>query len=92
MRCKHCFSVFTPNGTSFCSKRHEKIYNEEHALCSYPDKRHSFWVAEDAWNWIEETEGLFKTNLRPFECSCGMLHVGHGESKRSRNVPGREIA
>lgn len=79
MRCLHCNNVFTDNGTEFCCFKHMFTYNKRHNLCSYPEKQNSFWVAEDAWDFIDGNDELFKENLRPFMCTCGMLHIGHGE-------------
>ena len=78
MRCKHCGNVFTPNGSDFCSAKHRKMYSEERAVCMYPDKKW-FWHPDDAWDYIDSHDDLVKPNLRPFDCTCGRLHLGHGK-------------
>lgn len=85
MRCLSCNEVYTENGTQFCSDRHRKRYLHDHALCKTPHKK-SWWVEEDAQNFIDTHEDLYKVNLHPYICSCGLWHIGHSIKEEQQEL------
>lgn len=89
-RCKKCHNVFTPNGTEFCSIKHQRAFNRQNPSkeCPNPSKK-VYENAEAAWEYIDSrpNDKLFKTNLRPYDdCLCGKIHVGHGEPNKFSRI------
>lgn len=79
MNCLYCNNAYTPNGSKFCCKSHQRRWETEHAVCWFPEKQLSFWTEEDAYQHIDDNaEDLFVTNLHPFKCGgCSQFHLGH---------------
>jgi hypothetical protein len=78
MKCLYCDNVFTPNGSKFCCKTHQRKWETDHAVCWHPEKSLAFYLEEDAYDFINANEDtLFATNLHPFLCGCGLFHLGH---------------
>jgi len=89
-RCKKCQNVFTPNGTDFCSVKHERAFSRQNPTktCKNPHKK-VYSDANAAWEYIDSRpdDKLFKRNLRPYDdCTCGQIHVGHGEPNKFSRI------
>lgn len=83
MRCKECNNAFTPNGTEFCGRSHQRKYEIRTKTC--PVGKKTYDSADAAWAYIDSRpdDKIVKHNLRPYDnCVCGKFHVGHGEANQ----------